>query len=151
MCSGRRPARCYRPLFIVDSLCPLTSLNINVQWEIKFASWNNLVALVSFVFPTLQRHPPWASSLVELVLKLMQMQELCQMWAPNSPLAFCHPGIKEEVEPSASPHNSDPLHALPNLPSLAQGEIARLLRRKCEDHLFSNSPSLLSPDGRLIV
>lgn len=73
------------------------------------------------------------------------------MWTSNSPLAFCHLGIKEEVEPSASLHNCGPLHAPPNLPSLAQGEIARLLRRKCEDHPFSNSPSLLSPDGRLIV
>lgn len=72
------------------------------------------------------------------------------MWTPNSPLAFCHLGIKEEVEPSASLHNGGPLHALPNLPRLAPGEIARLLRRKCEDHPFSNSSSLLSPDGRLI-
>lgn len=72
------------------------------------------------------------------------------MWTLYSPLAFCHLRIKEEVEPSASPHNCGPLHALPNLPPLAQGEIARLLR-KCEAHPFANSPSLLSPDGRLIV
>ena len=57
------------------------------------------------------------------------------MWTPCSPLAFCHQGIKEEVEPSASLHNSGPLHALPNLPPLAQGEIALLLR-KSEDHPF---------------
>lgn len=65
-------------------------------------------------------------------------------------LASCHLGIKEEVEPSASLHNSGPLHALYNLPPLAQGEIALLLR-KCEDDPFCNSPSLLFPDRRLIV
>lgn len=73
------------------------------------------------------------------------------MWTPSSPLAFCHLWIKTEVEPSASLDNSGPLHALPNLPSLAQGEIACRLRRKCKDHPFSNTPSHLSPDGRLIV
>lgn len=74
------------------------------------------------------------------------------MWTPNSSFGLLPSGrkIKEEVEPSASLHNSGPLHALYNLPPLAQGEIALLLR-KCEDDPFCNSPSLLFPDGRLIV
>lgn len=65
----------------------------------------------------------------------MLKQEQDQKWSPSAALAFCHLGIREEVEPSASLHNGGPLHALPNLPPLAQGETARLLR-KCEDPLL---------------
>lgn len=80
---------------------------------------------------------------LQLVPMLIQMQKHCQMWIPNSPLAVCHLGIKVEVEPSASLHNSVPLHALHNLHPLAQEGIAELLRRKCEDHPFL-IPHLLS-------
>lgn len=122
--------------------------------EMRSSSEKNQLFIVKCGMPalkdTLLRHLHLLSQALSVLL-LILVQTFCQMWAPNSPLAFCHLGIKEEVGPSASLHNSGPLHALPNPSSSAQGEITRLLRRKCEDHPFSNSPSLLSPDGRLIV
>lgn len=39
------------------------------------------------------------------------MQEHYKMYIPYSFLAFCHQGIKDETEPSASHHNAGPLHS----------------------------------------